>query len=288
MIENCPDGTISSIEESTSVEVTTQSTNIEVQAPINVTVEVTTEVVNIDVVTEQNNVEVYSSVGFRGAPGATGPTGPIGVTGSTGPTGPSGGPTGPTGTTPTAPLTLTQAADNANYPLTISSANQQGGGAGYSDILKLTNSKSGATNINKHFRLTDGGNLEIINSAYTATIFSLGNDGAITAVSTYNGATLGDTGWITISSFSNSYSGSGSPAYRKINNVVYLRGRVSGGTANTAAFNLPSGYRPAVDTVFAIQQFGTGNINYVTVQPDGNVIPNGTAAWLSNAIFPIG
>jgi hypothetical protein len=215
------------------------------------------------------------------------PAGPTGPTGATGATGPNGA-TGPTGPSPAAPFTITQSSNNANYPLTISSANEQGGGTGYSDILKLTNSKSGATNINKHFRLTDGGNLEIINSAYSATIFSLGNDGAITAVSTYNGATIGDTGWIALSSFSNSYSGSGSPAYRKINNVVYLRGRVSNGTANTAAFNLPSGYRPAVDTVFAVQQFGTSNINYITVQPDGNVVPNGTAAWLSGVIFPIG
>jgi hypothetical protein len=97
-----------------------------------------------------------------------------------------------------------------------------------------------------------------------------------------------DTGWTAVTSFFNSYTGSGSPAYRKINNVVYLRGRVSGGGANSLAFNLPAGYRPAVDTVFAVQQFGTGDINYVTVNPDGNVVPNGTAAWLSGVIFPIG
>jgi hypothetical protein len=97
-----------------------------------------------------------------------------GIQGSTGVT----GPTGPTGATPTAPLTLTQAANNANYPLTISSANQQGGGAGYSDIIKMTNSKSGATNINKHLRLKDDGNLEIINSAYTAALLTLSDAGA--------------------------------------------------------------------------------------------------------------
>jgi hypothetical protein len=101
-------------------------------------------------------------------------------------------------------------------------------------------------------------------------------------------ATLEDTGWITVSSFFNGYSGGGSIAYRKINNVVYLRGRVSGGGANSLAFNLPSGYRPAVEMVFAVQQFGTGNINYITINSDGNVVPNGTAAWLSGVIFPIG
>jgi hypothetical protein len=127
--------------------------------------------------------------------------------------------------------------------------------------------------------------------AVTATATELNYvDGVTSSIQTQlNGKQpLEDTGWVTISSFSNSYSGSGSPAYRKINNVVYLRGRVSGGTANTTAFNLPSGYRPAVDTVITVQQFGTGNVNYVTVNPDGNVIPNATAAWLSSIIFPVG
>jgi hypothetical protein len=186
------------------------------------------------------------------------------------------------------PLTLTQSSSNANYPLTISSANEQSGGTGYSDILKLTNSKVGATNPNKHIRMNATGGLEIVNSAYSDTIFYLADNGNLSELGTVNGATIEDTGWTTISSFSNSYSGSGSPAYRKINNVVYLRGRVSGGTANTTAFNLPSGYRPAVDTVITVQQFGTGNVNYVTVNPDGNVIPNATAAWLSSIIFPVG
>lgn len=34
------------------------------------------------------------------------------------------------------------------------------------------------------------------------------------------------------------------PAYRKVNDMVYLRGLIKSGTANTAAFNLPPGYRP--------------------------------------------
>ena len=187
-----------------------------------------------------------------------------------------------------APLTLSQSSNNANYPLTISSANEQGGGAGWVDIMKLINSKSGATNSTKHIRMNSSGGLEIVNNAYSSTIFSVSDSGNVNAAGSYNGASLGDTGWISISSFQNSYSGGGSPAYRKINNVVYLRGRVSGGTSNTTAFNLPANYRPAVDTVITVQQFGTANLNYVTVQPDGNVIPNGNAAWLSSVIFPTG
>jgi len=86
------------------------------------------------------------------------------------------------------PLTLTQASNDANYPLTISSANQQNGGAGYSDIIKLTNSKSGATNINKHIRLSDVGNFEIINSAYNSAILVL-TDGGNLSVAGAIGAT---------------------------------------------------------------------------------------------------
>lgn len=49
------------------------------------------------------------------------------------------------------------------------------------------------------------------------------------------------------------------PGYRLVNGVVYLRGAVSI-TANTSAavFNLPSGYRPPFDMVFAI---GYGSVS---------------------------
>jgi hypothetical protein len=112
--------------------------------------------------------------------------------------------------------------------------------------------------------------------------------GAVSAASTYTGASLGDTGWIAVSSFANSFSAVAAVAYRKINNVVYLRGSLTGGTAGTGAFTLPSGYRPAATAVIPVQQYGTGNINYVTVGTDGVVVPNGTAAWLSSVIFPTG
>jgi hypothetical protein len=181
------------------------------------------------------------------------------------------------------PLTLTQSSNNANYPLTISSANEQGGGSGFSDFIKFINSKSGATNINKHFRMNSSGTLEIINSAYTASIFSVTDDGTVTSTN------LGDTGWTTVGSFSNSFvSGGNAPGYRRLNNVVYLRGNVNNGTAGQTAFTLPSGYRPATDFVVPVQQFGTGNISYVTVYTDGRVAPNSTSGWLTGIQFPIG
>jgi hypothetical protein len=53
------------------------------------------------------------------------------------------------------------------------------GGIGYFDFLKATNTTSGVTNANKTFRLNSTGGIEIINSAYTATIFSLSDAGAL-------------------------------------------------------------------------------------------------------------
>ena len=51
------------------------------------------------------------------------------------------------------------------------------GGTGYFDFFKATNTTSGATNGSKTFRLNSTGSIEIINSAYTASIFNLSNTG---------------------------------------------------------------------------------------------------------------
>jgi len=225
-----------------------------------------------------------SALGETGPAGATGATGSTGVTGATGST----GATGPTGADAAAPLTLTQSSNSASYPLTISSANEQGGGAGWSDMVKLINSKSGATNSSKYIRMNATGGLEIVNNAYSATIFALSDAGVISTGGTINSATIEDTGWTTVSSFANGFSASTAVAYRRINNVVYMRGNVTGGTAGAGAFVLPSGYRPSTTTVVPVQKFGTPDITYVTVGVDGVVAPNSTSGWLSSVIFPVG
>jgi hypothetical protein len=53
------------------------------------------------------------------------------------------------------------------------------GGAGFHDFLRVTTTASGATNVNKHFRLDGTGNLSIINSAYNSTILSLTDSGIL-------------------------------------------------------------------------------------------------------------
>jgi hypothetical protein len=98
---------------------------------------------------------------------------------------------------------------------------------------------------------------------------------------------LEDTGWQTVSTFANSFTGT-NVSYRKINNVLYLRGRVSGGTAGAGAFTLPSGYRSEIEGVYVAQQYGTANMTYVTISADGVVVPNSSAAWLSGISYPVG
>lgn len=63
------------------------------------------------------------------------------------------------------------------YGLSLSGYNTQGG-AGYFDFLKVTNTT--ATTGSKSFRLNATGGIEIIESAYTATIFTLDNIGNLT------------------------------------------------------------------------------------------------------------
>lgn len=66
----------------------------------------------------------------------------------------------------------------------------------------------------------------------------------------------GDSGWITVSAFSNSWGhGSVDVAYRKLNGVVYLRGVISGGSSG-AAFTLPAGYRPGESSTWDVRATG--------------------------------
>ena len=115
-------------------------------------------------------------------------------------------------------------------------------------------------------------------------------DGVTSAIQTQLNAkqTLEDSGWINVSSLANNFTAPTTVAYRKLNGVVYLRGNLFNGTANTGAFTLPVGYRPSVEVVVPVQKYGTSNLDYVTIGTNGVVLPNSTAAWLSGVCFPIG
>ena len=70
------------------------------------------------------------------------------------------------------------------------------GGTGYHDFLSVTNSYATATNPNKFFRLNSTGNLEIINSAYNANIFTLTDAGVLSVPAISAGGTTGVAGQV--------------------------------------------------------------------------------------------
>ncbi|MXN92324.1 hypothetical protein GR160_13935 [Flavobacterium sp. Sd200] len=94
---------------------------------------------------------------------------------------------------------------------------------------------------------------------------------------------LEDTGWQTISTFSNSTSALdavNSVRYRRKNGVVFLDGKIKGGTAQDgtttglALFTLPSGYRPARKTSFTVIKADSSsifNVGRIDIDSTGTV-----------------
>ena len=64
--------------------------------------------------------------------------------------------------------------------INIVSSDTTDGGAGYAGLIKFTNNNVGASNNHKSLRLSDGGNLQIINSGYSATLLDLSDTGTLT------------------------------------------------------------------------------------------------------------
>lgn len=97
-----------------------------------------------------------------------------------------------------------------------------------------------------------------------------------------------DTGWTNVSSFSNSFSaGDTAPAYKRINDVVYLSGDLYRASAPSSllAFTLPAGYRPRATITFG------GNVAWsqtVTVRINGEVSVNANLARTSSPGYSLG
>jgi len=92
---------------------------------------------------------------------------------------------------------------------------------------------------------------------------------------------VGVEGWTAVSGgigFKNSWvnfgGGYAPAAYRRVGDMVEVRGLITGGTLNVAAFTLPTGYRPTKTVHFSADSsavtFGHGEL---TVEADGDVIP---------------
>lgn len=96
----------------------------------------------------------------------------------------------------------------------------------------------------------------------------------------------GDASWTNVT-YQNSwvtYVSLGDPVqYRKLSSgLVVIQGAASSGTAGSAIFTLPVGYRPTATLVIPIRATGTANtIRDLTVNTDGTVVP---ASAASNAV----
>ena len=144
------------------------------------------------------------------------------------------------------------------------------------------------------------------NSAYTRQFFSHYSNNIIYTRSLNNGVwnewtplTNIDSGWldVTLSGDVQQYSNTSKPQYRKIGNVVYLRGAVKNVTSdNTTIGVLPAGYRPIDMSHQYIQatsnENNSANFSRIKIGTDGAIIIEAistgiTATYNSTDWFPI-
>ncbi len=74
-----------------------------------------------------------------------------------------------------------------------------------------------------------------------------------------------------VSSFSGTWTASVAVAYILIGRYVTVRGAVTGGTINTAAFTLPAGYRPS--TLWVAVCDANSAVGFATISTGGVVTP---------------
>lgn len=92
-----------------------------------------------------------------------------------------------------------------------------------------------------------------------------------------------------INSWTNIGGGFRPAQYRKVGDIVYIRGVINGGVLGATAFVLPLGFRPLGDGGATPLHLPGGGGTYcdITVFADGSVIPNvgSTAAMWINVFF---
>lgn len=148
------------------------------------------------------------------------------------------------------------------------------GGTGYHDFLSATNTYGSATNPNKYFRLNNTGQLEIINSAYTATIFSLSDAGVFSVPQISAGGSTGTNGQVLSSTGSGlqwiSVGGTGSVT------------SITAGTGLTGGTITSSG-TIAVDTTVVSTLSGTQTLTNKTISGASNTLSNIPNSALTNS-----
>ena len=136
------------------------------------------------------------------------------------------------------------------------------GGTGYFDFLKATNTTSGGTNGSKSFRINSTGNLEVVNSAYTAAILSLSDTGILTPLSISAGGTIGTNGQVLSSTGTGlqwTSAGAGS-----VTSVVAGTGLSGGTITTTGTIALATAYGDTTNP------YASKTANYVLAAPNGS------------------
>lgn len=103
------------------------------------------------------------------------------------------------------------------------------------------------------------------------------------------------TAWVNFTLTNSWTNDSGAPpaGYRKVNDIVYLRGSVSGGGSNTSLGTLPVGFRPPTQVNFIAFSYTNGvEFTHVFVTAAGAVsinasIPAPRTVSLAQVFFPI-
>jgi len=82
------------------------------------------------------------------------------------------------------------------------------------------------------------------------------------------------TAWtaLTLTNSWTNVGGWGTAQYRKVGDMVQLRGVVTGGIANSSVATLPTGYRPVDQITIPYAANGTG-ANYMSITPTGTIQP---------------
>jgi hypothetical protein len=95
----------------------------------------------------------------------------------------------------------------------------------------------------------------------------------------YDGASwqsiyIGDTGWITLSLTGGGWTEAETVQYRKIGQVIYLKGEIYGGTVGTTVVaTLPEGYRPPNRIAFIATDYGSGTSDgRVSILVNGSIL----------------
>lgn len=94
--------------------------------------------------------------------------------------------------------------------------------------------------------------------------------------------TTQDSGWQPLSLINNWTSLGTSwltPSYRKINNQVFIRAIIGGGTLNSICATLPEGYRPA-GTQYLVSATSVNTGGVIRITTDGNIRVQNDADWI--------